>query len=196
MPTTVVLPDMLVKKMQKAAVPLQDTHLTVIDRAVDALLEKMFGSNIPTMPQEAFAAAAPTPTGDSTLSYPIETPPSLTFTKPSSILLAGDFLPKNELYWNLLLFRAISVAAKKMDKQALRQAILINKMEGKHEDSGFRYIPEAQLSVQGADANTVWKAIVHLIKSAGLTLDVTFRWENKEGAANPGQVANMRYLPA
>ncbi len=190
MPTTVVLPDALVTKMQRVAVPLKDTHITVIDRAVDALIEKTLGADGPK------TSATTKPAADGSTLYPADAPPSLTFTKPLAITLAGTALPKNELYWNLLLFRVISAAAKKMDKQALRQAILVNKVEGKSEGSGFRYIPDALLSVQGADANNAWKATIHLIKAAGLTVDVTFRWDTNEGAANPGQVGRMSYIPA
>lgn len=186
MPTTVVLPDLLVTKMQSVAVPFKDTPLTVIERAVDTLIEKMQGSGGPQ--HTAVAAAAGS---DGSVVYPAEAPPSLTFTKPLAITLAGKPLPKNELYWNLLLFRVISLAAAKMDKQAFRQALLVNYMEGKNEENGFRYIPEGKLSVQGSDANNAWKATVHLVKAAGFKVDVMFRWGTQEGAANPGQVARM-----
>jgi hypothetical protein len=190
MPITLVLPDALVKKMQTVAVPLQDTHLTVIDRAIDALIEKMSGTGAPN------TVAASAAVADGNVVYPADAPPSLKFTKPLAIKLEGEALPKNELYWNLLLFRVIRIAAKKMEKQALRQAILVNQVEGKNEANGYRYISEAKLSVQGSEAKNAWKATIHLIKAAALSVDVVFQWENKEGAAHPGQVAHMTYAPA
>jgi hypothetical protein len=186
MPTTVVLPDPLLTKMQSVAVPFKDTPLTVLERAVDALIEKMQGSGGPQLT----AVAAPAGS-DGSVVYPAEAPPSLRFTKPLAITLEGKPLPKNELYWNLLLFRVISLAAVKMDKQALRDALLVNYLEGKIEANGYRYIPEGKLSVQGADAINAWKATVLLVKAAGLKVDVMFRWGTQEGAANPGQVARM-----
>jgi len=183
MPTTVVLPDQLVKKMQAVAIPLQDTYLSVIERGVDVLIEQMQGSAEPP--------AATSSTG--TVSYPADAPPSLTFSKPTAITLEGEQLPKNELYWNLLLFRVIALAATKMDEKAFRQALLVNSEQGKHEDNGYRYIPAAKLSVQGGDANLAWKATLHLVKAAGLAVDVDFRWAIKEGAAHPGQLGHMSY---
>ena len=82
------------------------------------------------------AVAAPATAADGNVAYRAEAPPSLTFTKPLAITLEGDALPKNELYSNLLLFRVISTAAKKMEKQALRQVILVNQVEAKNEENG------------------------------------------------------------
>ena len=186
MPTTVVLPDALTKKMQSVAIPLQDTYVTVIDRAVDALIEKM-KSGTPSTPPSA------TQSTGGTVPYPADAPPSLTFTKPIMANLDGDPVSKQELYWNLLLFKAIGLAASKLKGPQLRQALMVNCRDGKDESSGFRYIPEAGLSVQGADANTAWKATIHLIKAARMNIDVTFRWDTKEGAAHPGQVGRMVY---
>src|SRR5437660_113344 len=124
MPTSVTLPDALVKKMQTVAVPLQDTHVSVIERGIDALIEKMSGST--KVPPDAFAAAKPSVATDGHVMYSADAPPSLTFTKPLAIVLDGDALPKNELYWNLLLFRVVAKAAKKLDKAALQKALLVN----------------------------------------------------------------------
>lgn len=185
MPTTVVIPDELMKKMQSVAIPLQDTYLSVIDRAVDALIEKGHGP-------QAKAPTAPNQTSG-TVPYPPDAPPSLTFTKPIAVTLEGEVLSKQELYWNLMLFKVVGVAAQKLKGAQLRQALLVNSVEGKNETSGFRYIPEGKISVQGADANNAWKATIHLCKMAHLNIDVTFRWDVKEGAAHPGRVGCMKY---
>jgi hypothetical protein len=47
--------------------------------------------------------------------------------------------------------------------------------------------------VQGADANYAWKATIHLIKAAGMKVDVTFRWDANDNAAHPGEVGRMTY---
>jgi hypothetical protein len=132
----------------------------------------------------------------STVTYPAAAPPSLKFTKPLSIKLEGETLPKQKLYWNLLLFEVIDRAAAKMDKLALRHAILVNKKEKKYVLDGYRYIENAGLSVQGSEAKNAWKATIHLIKAAGLSVEVDFQWETKEGAAHPGKVGRMVYKPA
>lgn len=183
MPTTVVLPDQLVRKMETVAIPLRDTYVSVIERAVDALIKQGKGSDLPP------AATSST----ESVSYPPDAPPNLSFSKPTAITLEGEQLPKNELFWNLMLFRVVGLAATKMDEQAFLQALPVNSKPGKHEESGYRYIPAAKLSVQGGDANLAWKATLHLIKAAGLAVDVTFRWGLNEDAAHPGQLGRMSY---
>ncbi len=163
--------------------------MTLIERAVDALIEKTVGGDIPA----SVKLGTPTATSEGNVVYPPETPPSLTFTKPLAITLEGEPLPKSDLYRNPLLFRVIGLAAKKMEKKALQHAILVNQVEGVHLENGFHYIPEAELSVHGADSNNAWKATIYLIKAAALNVDVIFRWDTKEGAANSGQ---MTYMPA
>ena len=188
MPVTVVLSDAIARKMQSVATPLVDTYESVIDRAVDALIEK--NGKI-----AGAAVTTGTPTSAGVIAYPMEAPPSLTFSKPTAITLNGQQLDKDELYWNLLLFKVIAIAATKLLPHQLRQALLVNYREGQDERSGFRYIPEAKVSVQGADANGAWKATSHLIRSAQLQVDVVFRWDVKEGAAKPGQIGRMTYEP-
>src|SRR5271156_5614796 len=80
MPVTVILPDATAKKMQSVAVPLVDTYETVIERAVDALIEKVHG----TSPAAQAVATEGTPW---VLPYAAEAAPDLTFTKPTAITL-------------------------------------------------------------------------------------------------------------
>ena len=117
--------------------------------------------------------------------YPPDAPPSLTFTRPMTITLDGEPMGKQDLFWNLFLFKVIAKAASVLKGPQLRQALLVNFVEGENTVAGYRYIPEAGLSVQGADANYAWKATIHLIKATGMKVDVTFRWDSKEGAAHP-----------
>ena len=188
MPLTVIIPDALLKKLQSVAIPLVDTPLTVIERGVDALI-KVGGANV--VPSAGISVP-----NVSAMPYPADAPPSLTFTRPISISLNGKPVEKEELYWNLFLFKVVAAAATKLKGPQLQQALLVNFVAGKHEVSGYRFIPEAALSVQGADANAAWKATIHLIKATHMKVDVTFRWDSKEGAANPGQVGRMTYNPA
>jgi hypothetical protein len=74
--------------------------------------------------------------------------------------------------------------------------ILVNYLDGKGpEKQGYRFIPEAGLSVQLQAANAAWKAITHIVKATGMTLDVTFVWESKDKAAHPGKTGRMIYEP-
>ena len=186
MPVTVTLTDTLLKKMESVAIPFVDTtHVGLIERAIDALAESKKG------PVSASVAETATNNGV----YPADNPPSLSFSKPTAISVEGTHLNKKELYWNLLLFRMITLAAAKLDQQQLKQTLIVNWQPDKYEEDGYRFIPEAKLSVQGADANRAWMATYRLAQAAGLAVDVTFRWANKEDAANPGQFGFMSYKP-
>ena len=72
--------------------------------------------------------------------------------------------------------------------EKLKQIILVNYIEGEGpKDKGYRYIPEAKLSVQLQAANATWKATIHIIKALHMNIDVVFMWENKDNAAYPGK---------
>ncbi|WP_461329994.1 T4SS efffector SepA family protein [Bradyrhizobium diazoefficiens] len=180
------LSDQFVKKMQSVAVPFVDTPLDVLERGIDLLIQQA-NSGLP-------APSIPVSTSGTAL-HAADNPPSLTFSKPTAITLEGEQLPKKQLYWNLLLFRVIALAAPKMEKQELLHALLVNHRPDKYEEDGYRWIEEAKLSVQGSDANAAWKATLRVVEAAGLAVDVTFRWANKDEAANPGQFGRMTYKP-
>jgi hypothetical protein len=57
----------------------------------------------------------------------------------------------------------------------------------------FRFIPEAKLSAQSHNANVAWKAITHLVKQVGLTLDVPLIWDDTAIAAHPTEATRMTF---
>jgi hypothetical protein len=99
------------------------------------------------------------------------------------------------LYWNSIMFEFVKIAIEKKQSPAqLRNAIVVNFVEGEGaKEKGYRYFPDADLSVQGQDANQAWKATVHLAKILHVNLDVVFTWEANDKAAYPGQSAQMTY---
>jgi hypothetical protein len=123
--------------------------------------------------------------------YAADAAPDLKFTRPIEITLDGEKLGKNLQFWNALLFEIVNRAATKLPADKLRQAILVNFVEGQNDENGYRFIPNAKLSVQGQASNAAWKAIIHLVKSTGMKIDVVFLWETKDKAANPGKTGRM-----
>lgn len=167
----------------KSSKTAEDTPLTVISRCVEFYISS-HGSSAP----KAVTTGVP-----GTITFPAEAPPDLTFTRPVAINLDGQPLEKKLLYWNAMMFSVVERAAKKLNSaEKLKQLILVNYMDGQGpEKQGYRFIPSAGLSVQGQDSNSAWKAIVHLAKAVGVTVDVTFVWENKDKAAHPGKTGRM-----
>jgi len=175
----------LYNKLKGIAEPFTDTPESVMERCVDFYVS-------------SHGAASPTDGGadnQSAMAFPWDGAPDLTFTRPISIDLGGTKFERKDLYWNTLMYEVVRIAARKFDTaEKLRLAILVNFVDGEGPpEKGYRFIPEAGLSVQGQDANAAWRAAIHLIKAANMTVDVTFRWENKEGAAYPGRTGQMKY---
>jgi hypothetical protein len=91
--------------------------------------------------------------------------------------------PLQKVYWNDLMQEVIAQAAAKMgDTDAVKDLITVKKMEGKHE--GFYFVPTANLSVQGQNANSAWKQIERIAKAQEITVRAKFMWGAK--GPNPG----------
>jgi hypothetical protein len=171
-------------QLKELAEPFVDTPETVISRLIDHY-HKSNGDSKPSK----------TKSGDMnhSMHYPAEAPPELKFTRVLSITLDGQKLGKQVLYWNALLYEVVKRASQKLPADKLRQAIVVNFVEGEKSDNGYRHIPEAGISIQGQDSNYAWKATAQLIKASGMNVHLVFQWEEKDQAAHPGQTAHMIY---
>jgi hypothetical protein len=90
--------------------------------------------------------------------------------------------------WNGLLVEAIRKArANVKTVEDLSRLIIVNFVSGRKEDEGYKYLPEASLSVQGQDANSAWKGAFHIAQQLRCPIEVMFVWRHKEGAAFPGE---------
>jgi hypothetical protein len=176
-------------KLQELAEPFVDTPESVISKIAEFY---QYHHKEGYKPNKN-AQSAPIDAG--VMVFQPDAPPDLSFTRPVSIELEGVKFDKAKLYWNPLLFEIIRLAGIKLkDTDKLKQLLLCNYADGQTgEDTGYRFIPEADLSVQGGAANSVWKAISHLVKQLGLKVDVTFVWEDKPKAAHPTKTARMTF---
>jgi hypothetical protein len=62
-------------------------------------------------------------------------------------------------------------------------------------DSGFHFVPEFGLSIQGVDANKAWEYSLRLAQYLKVPVSVRVEWRNKEGAAHPGEIALLEWKP-
>lgn len=124
-----------------------------------------------------------------------DSPPDMSFTRVKSFKMDGEaVVEKAALYWNPILFAIVAKAAKKLKTDELKNCLLVNYIDGEgQQDKGYRFIKEAGLSVQGSDANTVWKAIFELVKRIGMKIQVEFLWEDKPKAAFPNATGRFSY---
>jgi hypothetical protein len=118
-------------------------------------------------------------------------PPNLRYTTPTKITLDGKLFKPTETYWNTLLIEVIRRAAGLVSEKNVPDLVIVNHQIGKKTDTGFKFIPEANLSVQGQDSVMAWKAIHHIAAQVGIPLEVEFRWQPKSKAAYPNGRARM-----
>lgn len=179
MTPSIDLTDELFARLQKHAVPLVDTPLTIIARALDALEA---GDEDPVP-----AAAATGPR-----SFNPAAPPNLAHTTPRRAQVAGISLPKAEAYWNPIMFAVITEAAKKgTSAEDLLELLTIPSVKGKKEGSGYRHLPDAGISVQGQDANSAWKQTYLIASSIGVAVQVVFAWQDNPKAAMPNATGSF-----
>ncbi len=177
-PVSIIISDETFAKMKEFAEPLVDTHDTVISRALEALV-----------------ASSHTGTGTGDPSVRILNPfapPDLSYTNVHSITFAGNRFPKAETYWNHLLIAVIRATRKSLTTDQVSDLILCNHIVGKKEDSGFKWLEDVGVSVQGQDANSAWRTITNILAKKHSPLEVDFSWQDNAKAAFPGQRAKFQ----
>lgn len=99
--------------------------------------------------------------------------------------------------WNSLRDYLHVVGLKKLGSFVeLRKASGANIRQGKYEEDGYKYLPDADISIQGADANLAWSQSLRLARALGVRLQVEFEWRNKSDAAHPGEIGTIEWLPS
>lgn len=167
------LPDELFALLQKHAVPLVDTPLTVIERALRALEagDEVVSASVSSGAMRTFNPASA---------------PNLTYTNLLKAKVGSKQLPKSDTYWNSLMYAVIlEAAARRISSQDILDLITVNSQLGRREDNGFRYLEGANISIQGQDANSAWRQTYELASSFGILVEATFAWPDNPKAAMP-----------
>lgn len=183
MNTTLEIPPALFERLQKHAIPLVDTPVTVIERLTDhyeATTKSLGASVTPANPPSGLK------------SFNSLNPPDLLHTR-----VEGTFGDSHFRKWNELVRLAHVLAFKKAGSfDALRKATQSQIRNGNHDgDSGFHYIPEIDISVQGVDARHAWTYALRLAQFTNLPICATVTWRNNEKAASPGESGVIEWAP-
>lgn len=174
MPHMISISDETFARMQSLAIPLVDTPDSIVLRALTALEA---GGGGGAKPGEQASAQSFNPA----------VPPSLSHTTLKSAVLAGTRFERSETSWNNLMIAAIREAfARGNSKLDLALMLTVNCVIGRREDSGYKYIEDVDLSVQGQDANSAWRQTYDLASRIGLGIEVEFVWQDNPKAAMPG----------
>lgn len=120
--------------------------------------------------------------------YEADAPPNLAFTNVRRVRFLGDVLPHGMNYWNKVMELVIVEAAKQgwSAKEIMAHSTAPMAIE-QLSVQGFRYLPEAGLSVQGQDSNGAWRQIRRLCAACGFSIEIDFQWQDAPKAALPNQ---------
>jgi hypothetical protein len=160
-----------IARMKEHAVPLEDTHDSVVNRALDAL----------------DALTAPKPDASGIRAYNPASPPPLAFTTVKSVKFKGIMLAASDAWWNPFMFMLIREARKTKSVDEVSSLLFINHAKGEKANNGYKFLKDAGLSVQGQDANNAWKQCYELLKALQLPAEVKFTWQDNPKAAHPNE---------
>lgn len=174
--------DEVFTRLQRHATPFVDTPATVIDKLLD-YYEAGHGAAPPTASQPTAPVASP---------FDPEDPPDLTHTR----VIAAEFDGRSARYWNELVDVAhLQAMAKLKSFEELRKATRSHLAKGHFRDSGFHYLPDINVSIQGIDSDLAWRNALHLARRISAPIRVEFEWRQKAGAAHPGKRGYMEWTP-
>jgi hypothetical protein len=177
---TITVSDQTFAKLQALAEPFVDTPETVIEQLLSYAPDAhATGNSRFGVAKGAFLLLDP------------DAPESLRHTR----LLAARVgeIPLHRPKWNGLLDFLHVAGMKKLGSFDELQAISgANLKKGRYEENGYRYLPEAGLSIQGVDAILAWQHSLKLARALKVEVELKLEWRQKEGAARPGEVALLR----
>ena len=184
------IPEEIYKRLQALATPFVDTPASVIERLLDAYDgagQTEFGE------AEGDATRSISVLSTAPLSMDPDEPDDLKHTR---ILRATvEDVDVKRPNWNKLVGIVHEFAVNRMDLDQLLAISPVNVVQGRHNKSGFRYFPKADLSIQGVEANKAWQSVLELAQYLSMPLEIVFEWYDKEGAVHPGQQGRLSWAP-
>lgn len=174
------IPEPIYKRLQAIAVPLEDTLVTVIDRLLSEYEAGQPSQQITE--SEKYRELDP------------DAPANLRYTRLIRAVINDSEIRQPN--WNKIVDAAHLLGFHKgLSLEDLIKLTLSNVVKGENNTSGFHYLPEVNISVQGVDANHAWRNTLHLAKNLKVAVEVYFEWRDKEGAAYPGEKSKLIWMP-
>lgn len=175
MPRTIELSDSTHSRLVELMGP-DDTTESAVLRLLDFYGVQM-GNSGGALPQRA---------AENELRFKGVETPDLTHTSVLMAQIDGLELPRAK--WNTILSH-LAVTAFKKGAADVTSLVISGIAPGKRTDSGYKFYPEANISIQGQDANDAWRLSLALANRLNADLLVECVWRNKEKAAYPGKKA-------
>jgi hypothetical protein len=174
------IPDPIYKRLQAIAVPFEDTPITVIER----LLSEYEARHKPEEITESENYRVLDP----------DAPPNLHHSRVVRAVIGDSEIRQPN--WNKIVDKAHLLAiGQGISPEALIKLTLSHVVQGENNTSGFHYLPQVNISVQGVDANLAWRNILHLAKNLKVPIEIYFHWRDKEESAYPGEKGKLVWNP-
>ncbi|WP_375511741.1 T4SS efffector SepA family protein [uncultured Nostoc sp.] len=184
----VTIPDLIYKRLQAIAVPLEDTLITVIEKLLNE-----HDAREKSQQDYKIEDYSKTENYSETENYKIldpDTPSNLRHTRVLRALIDDQKIDKPN--WNKIVDKTHEIAIQQgMSVEDLIKLTRFHVVQGEKNEDGFHYLPKANVSVQGVGANLAWRNTLHLMKNLKLPIEIHFEWPNKEGAAHPGKKGKL-----
>ncbi len=184
---TITVSEVTFAKVKAQAEPLVDDADAVVSRVFDFYAAHKGG------PRNGNGNGHGSAEATALIRLPVGTH-DLTHTRLLSATINSTELHRAD--WNSLA-RDMHVMARKQvgSFEALRKVTSANLRSGRFEENGYRYLPEAEFSIQGADANNSCESAFRLAKAMNIPLRVVFEWREREDAAHPGRTGVIEWSP-
>ena len=172
----VEISDFAFNYMKSMAEPLVDTVETTLDRLIYEH-QSFFGG--PSLDESA----------DDPNCFRRANLPDVKFTMIDEATVAGHPCKAS---WNHILEATIAACAKQgADREQIRKGMDANSVVGKRTDTGFRHVPDADISVQGLEANRAAHNILKLADRFTVPVRINIAWPTSDKAAHPGSSATI-----
>ncbi len=189
---TLEIPDALFLRLQKLAVPLVDTKVTLLERLVDFYETKAQSelTKQPVRPSSQKRNASETR----------ELDPDVAPDLRHASVLAARFANRPATGWNKLVpaahVEAISRLGSLSPVQGItRSNLIVGRPSSEDAKKGYRYVPEADISIQNVDAGHAWANALRLARYLNVEVRVDFEWPQKTDAAHPGEKGRLSWGP-
>lgn len=125
--------------------------------------------------------------------------PRLDATNPPSLLhsrVRGTIGTRSFTKWNDLMRIAHELGFEKAGSfEQLKKMSTAPIQAGEYSDSGYHFLPELGLSIQGVDANRAWDYALQLAKRVPVPIEAVVQWRHNDKAARPGESALLAWAP-
>lgn len=187
----VTISDETFAMLKHVAEPLVDTADSVIQKALTVYINSTKSAQGLISGPIGVQSQMPRESSSLGKNFDPDSPPSLTHAS----FVSGKVASISVNRWNNLLIEAHAQAFKSLrgDLAALQRVSEAHVRKGEITESGFKPVHKLGFSVQGVEANKAWIISLRLAKRFNFPIQIEFRWQQKEGAAFPGELGQMEW---